>query len=90
VDAATPDQMVIAPNLFELRVDELLKSTVIGQARELMGNGLALHLVVQLDVLQRERRASGAPVARGAPLRLAHGILASDQRASRTASVPGW
>ena len=50
------DRVVVAADLLDLGVEELLETAVIRQAGELVGDGLAAHLIVELDVLERKRR----------------------------------
>jgi hypothetical protein len=51
----SPTGVVVAPNLLDLAAQHLLETTVVSQASELVGDRLALNLLVQLDVLQGQR-----------------------------------
>ena len=50
------DRVVVAAHLLDLGVEELLEPAVIRRARELVRDGLAAHLKMELDVLERQRR----------------------------------
>jgi hypothetical protein len=51
--------MAIAPDLFGLEAQPLLEATMVTQPGLFIGNRLSLDLVVELDVLKRERRLRG-------------------------------
>ena len=53
------DRVLVSTNLLDLGAQQLLEAPVVGEPRELVGDGLSLHLVMQVDVLERERRLSG-------------------------------
>ncbi len=59
VEHDQPERMVIAPNLLDLGGQQLLEAAVVGQPGQLIGDRLAADLVVQLDVLQRQRGLAG-------------------------------
>ena len=50
------DRVVVAADLLDLGVEELLEAAVIRQTGQLVGDRLAAHLEMELDVLERERR----------------------------------
>jgi len=53
------DRLTVAPDLLDLHAQALLEAAMVDEARELVGDGLALHLMMQLDVLERQRSLPG-------------------------------
>ena len=54
-----PISLVVAAGALDLGRHDLLEAAVVEQAGELVGDRLALHGLVQVDVLDRDRRLVG-------------------------------
>ena len=57
-----PERLLEAPGALDLDRHDLLEAAVVEQPGQLVGDRLALHGLVQVDVLDRHRRLAGEVV----------------------------